>query len=58
MGNLENAKESEKEFRYRIEVLPSLYLGVPLDASFFRSIAVWDGVEEKLHKVGFVKRVV
>ena len=37
------------ELGCKVRVLPSTYLGLPLDA-LHRSVAVWDGVEEKYHK--------
>ena len=49
VGNVENAYVLAKEFGCKLGTLPSTYLGLPLGA-LFRSIAVWDGVEERFHK--------
>lgn len=49
MCKAKNVKESAQEFEYKVDVVPSSYLGLPLGAPF-KSISIWDSVEEKLHK--------
>ena len=43
------AHDLAREFGCKLGSLPSTYLGLPLGAPF-RHVAVWDGVEERLHK--------
>ena len=41
--------ELADEFGYKVGILPSTYLGMPLGAPF-KSIGVWDGIEEIFKK--------
>ena len=45
MGKVKNLDNLACEFGCKMEKLPSSYLGLPLGASY-KSVAVWDGVEE------------
>ena len=42
----ENIGELADEFGYKVGILPSIYLGINLGAPF-KSIGVWDGIEER-----------
>lgn len=42
---VENIDDFVYEFGCKVGSLPFTYLGLPLDA-LFKSIAIWDGVEE------------
>ncbi|RVW68530.1 hypothetical protein CK203_065548 [Vitis vinifera] len=46
MGNVENGEELASELGCKVGSLPSTYLGMSLGAPF-KSVAVWDGVEER-----------
>ena len=45
MGSVEDIDDLAMEFSCRVGNLPSIYLGLPLGAPF-KSVIVWDGVEE------------
>lgn len=47
VGRVENIKELAHEFGCKVGTLPSTYLGFPLLGASFKSVAVWDGVEER-----------
>ncbi|KAL6327231.1 hypothetical protein AAG906_015270 [Vitis piasezkii] len=49
VGRVENIDDLALKFGCRVGSLPSTYLGLPLGAPF-KSISVWDGVEEKFCK--------
>ena len=49
MGNVENVEELASELGCKVGSLPSTYLGMSLGAPF-KSVAVWDGVEERFCK--------
>ena len=49
VGRVENIEDFALDFGYRVGSLLSTYLGLPLGA-LFKSISVWDGVEERFHK--------
>nr|CAN73828.1 hypothetical protein VITISV_043065 [Vitis vinifera] len=49
VGRVENIDDLTLKFGYRVGSLPSTYLGLPLGAPF-KSISVWDGVEERFRK--------
>ncbi|RVW43516.1 putative mitochondrial protein [Vitis vinifera] len=49
VGRVENIGELADEFGDKVGILPSIYLGMPLDAPF-KSIGVWDGIEERFRK--------
>ena len=46
---VENAEALAAELRCKVGSLPSSYLGLPLGAPY-RSVVVWNGVEERLRK--------
>ena len=45
VGRVENIDDLAMDFGCRVGILSSTYLGLPLGASF-KSVTVWDGVEE------------
>ncbi|WKA01785.1 hypothetical protein VitviT2T_020047 [Vitis vinifera] len=49
VGRVENINDLALKFGCRVGSLPSTYLGLPLGAPF-KSISVWDGVEERFRK--------
>ena len=49
VGRVENVEELTDEFGYKVGILPSTYLGMPLGAPF-KSVGVWDGIEERFRK--------
>ena len=49
MGNVENMEELAFELGCKVGRLPSTYLVMSLGAPF-KSVAIWDGVEERFHK--------
>ncbi|KAJ9675675.1 hypothetical protein PVL29_024544 [Vitis rotundifolia] len=49
VGRVENIEDLALEFSCRVGSLPSTYLGLPLGAPF-KSVSVWDGVEERFRK--------
>ena len=49
VGKVENIEDFALDFDYRVGSLLSTYLGLPLGAPF-KSVSVWDGVEERFHK--------
>ena len=49
VGRVENIGELADDFGYKVGILPSIYLGMPLGAPF-KSIGVWDGIEERFRK--------
>ena len=49
VGGVENAEALVAKLGCKVGSLPSTYLGLPLGAPH-RSVAVWDGVEERLRK--------
>ena len=49
MGGVHNMEDLALELGCKVGGLPSCYLGLPLGASF-KSVAVWDGVEERSRK--------
>ncbi|KAL6329339.1 hypothetical protein AAG906_017644 [Vitis piasezkii] len=49
VGRVENIGELADEFGYKVGILPSIYLGMPLGAPF-KSIGVWDGIKERFRK--------
>ncbi|RVW23847.1 LINE-1 reverse transcriptase-like [Vitis vinifera] len=51
VGRVENIDDLTLKFGYRVGSLPSTYLGLPLGAPF-KSISVWDGVEERFRGLG------
>ena len=46
VGRVENMDDLAWEFGYSLGSLPTTYLGMPLGAPF-KSVTVWDGVEER-----------
>ncbi|RVW12610.1 hypothetical protein CK203_113167 [Vitis vinifera] len=55
VGNVENVEELASELGCKVGSLPSTYLGMSLGAPF-KSVAVWDGVEERFCKrLGYVE---
>ena len=48
VGRVENIDDLAMDFGCRVGILSSTYLGLPLGASF-KSVTVWDGVEETIH---------
>ena len=46
---MENIDDLAMELDCRVRNLPSTYLGLPLGAPF-KSVTVWDGVEEWFHR--------
>ena len=46
VGRVENVEELTDEFGYKVGILPSTYLGMPLGAPF-KSVNAWDGIEER-----------
>ena len=46
MGRVHDIEDLAMELRCKVAGLPSCYLGLPLRAPF-KSVAVWDGVEER-----------
>ena len=58
VGRVENMGELADEFGYKVGILPSTYLGMPLGAPF-KSIGVWDGIEERFKKkIGYVEATI
>ncbi|RVW93092.1 Transposon TX1 uncharacterized 149 kDa protein [Vitis vinifera] len=49
VGRVDNVDELADEFGYRVGKLSSTYLGMPLGAPF-KSVAAWDGIEERFRK--------
>ncbi|KAJ9675647.1 hypothetical protein PVL29_024530 [Vitis rotundifolia] len=49
VGRVENMDDLAWDFGYRVGSLPTTYLGMPLGAPF-KSITVWDGVEERFRR--------
>ena len=49
VGNVENVEELASDLGCKVGSLPSTYLGMPLGAPF-KSVAIWDGVEERFRK--------
>ena len=49
VGNVDNVEELASKLGCKVGSLPSLYLGMPLGASFKFMIA-WDGVDERFRK--------
>ena len=49
VGKVENLEALALEFGCKVGVVPSTYLGLPLDAQH-KSMVVWDGVEERFRK--------
>ncbi|RVW98564.1 hypothetical protein CK203_032228 [Vitis vinifera] len=49
VGRVENVEELTDEFGYKVGILPSTYLGMPLGAPF-KSVNAWDGIEERFRK--------
>ena len=49
IGRVENIDDLALDFGCRVGSLPSTYLGLPLGAPF-KSVSVWDGVEEQFRK--------
>ena len=49
VGRIENIDDLALGFGCREGSLPSTYLGMPLGA-LFKSVTVWDGVEEHFHR--------
>ena len=49
VGSVENAEELAAALGCNVGSLPTTYLGLPLGAPH-RSLAVWDGVEERMRK--------
>ena len=49
MGNVENMEELAFELGCKVGRLPSTYLVMSLGAPF-KSVAIWDEVEERFHK--------
>ena len=49
VGRVENVDELVDEFGYKVEKLPSTYLGMPLGVPF-KCVAAWDGIEERFRK--------
>ena len=47
VGGVENAEALAVDLGYKVGSLPSTYLGLPLGAPH-RSVAVWDGVKERM----------
>ena len=45
VGRVENVEELADEFGYKVGILPSTYLGMPLGAPF-KSVGAWDGIEK------------
>ena len=46
---MENVEELAFDLGCKVGSLPSTYLGMPLGAPF-KSVAIWDGVEERFQK--------
>ena len=46
---VDNVEDLACEIMCKVGKLPSSYLGLPLGASY-KSVVVWDGVEERFHK--------
>ena len=46
---MENVEELAFDLGCKVGSLPSTYLGMPLGAPF-KSVAIWDGVEERFRK--------
>ena len=49
VGRVENVEDLADEFGYKVERLPSTYVGVSLGAPF-KSAAAWNGIEERFRK--------
>lgn len=49
MGKVDNIDDLTLELGWKVNGLPCRYLGLPFGAPF-KSIAVWDGVEERFCK--------
>ncbi|RVW82571.1 Importin beta-like SAD2 [Vitis vinifera] len=49
VGRVENVEDLADEFGYKVERLPSTYVGMPLGAPF-KSAAAWNGIEERFRK--------
>ncbi|WJZ83279.1 hypothetical protein VitviT2T_002974 [Vitis vinifera] len=49
VGRVMDIDDLALDFGCKVGSLPSTYLGLPLGAPF-KSVAVWDGVEERFHK--------
>ena len=49
MGRVDIINDLPLELGCKVGGLPSYYLGLPLGAPF-KSMVVWDGVEERFHK--------
>ena len=50
IGKVENLEALALEFGCKLGVLPSTYLGLPLDVQH-KSVVVWDWVEERFRKM-------
>ena len=50
VGRVENLEALDLEVGCKVGRLPSSYLGIPLGANY-KSVAVWDGVEERFRKM-------
>ncbi|RVW47166.1 hypothetical protein CK203_070193 [Vitis vinifera] len=56
VGRVENIDDLALDFGCRVGSLPSTYLGLPLGA-LFKSVTVWDGVEERFHRSSIRRRL-
>ncbi|RVX10471.1 Transposon TX1 uncharacterized 149 kDa protein [Vitis vinifera] len=56
VGRVENIDDLALDFGCRVGSLPSTYLGLPLGA-LFKSVTVWDGVEERFHRSSVRRRL-
>ncbi|RVX07825.1 Retrovirus-related Pol polyprotein from type-1 retrotransposable element R2 [Vitis vinifera] len=56
VGRVENIDDLALDFGYKVGSLPSTYLGLPLGAPF-KSVTVWDGVEECFHRSSIRRRL-
>ncbi|XP_034697243.1 uncharacterized protein LOC117923106 [Vitis riparia] len=57
VGRVESMDDLAEEFGCSMGSLPTTYLGMPLGAPF-KSVTVWDGVEELQKKVNYVEETI
>ena len=49
VGEVEEIEEMAMELGCKVGLLPTVYLGLPLEADH-KAISIWDGVEERMRR--------
>ena len=49
VGEVEEIEEMAMELGCKVGLLPTVYLGLPLEAHH-KAISIWDGVEERMRR--------